>query len=1278
MKKLLALLLIIVPYLSMYGSVMNHATHNIISKNNYGFLRNIGQWKSSILFISNIHSRQKQIITPQNCLTVTELPPPFSTSILETSRHNQQTQYSIAVRFDAPLTAIKEKKVIHSNTHFICNQKSTHNIPLISFIEANIGNKSCEISLNDDGQILYTITLDSTATFQYYIDGVKSFEKQDTIVKGNTPYDQIIIQRPQLFGINDKGKYVPVPNEWNIENNGKCTIKAVNENFSALRVVLTQPSFSTLLVGSNDDEATTVQVDSSRFIYVAGETNSQDFPITPGSFETVLKNSRDCFVSKYSPDGSQLIYSTFIGGDGIDRALDMAVQNDGKVFVTGSTTSNNFPLSANPFQNKRKNLDQGSDAFIAVLQNDGKSLLYSTYFGGQLNDASESIALDKFGFIYITGKTDGPKEFPIKDAFQNSFGGGTSDGFITKFSPDLSSLVYSSFLGGELDDYPTSLTVNDSGSVFVVGQTQSRKFPVTPFTVSNTFGGGIFDSFITRISNDGSSISYSTFIGGLGDDIATSIITDIFDNAYVVGNSNSQNFPITVIAADTSYNGKNDAFCYKISPNGGRFIFSSFIGGANDDYARSVSIDPCFAVYISGYSNSNNLPISDNPIQNQLNGEFDGFLTKINADGNLFVYGTYLGGSSDDKCLASTVDSTGAVMLVGYTSSANFPSQTTYKGRKDAFVTKIQVGILPLSPKITADGPLSFCAENGFVTLDVGAGYRTYQWKKNNTIIPGANSPRYTTSESGIYTIEVIDLSGCTGINNVEVKAFLPPSVTLQKKNIICPDSSVQLSLNSKDSLISFRWIPTLGLSSDQVRSPIAKPPVNTMYTVIVTDTNGCTSRDSLWVYVINPNSLSIISPSEILEVCPSDTLAINIALKNDDIIERNVILSTQTPRFKPLQTSYSLLSNEDTITSVRFSGNAAPGLYRDTLLVTDICGNTIQQPLSVRVGIPSIALERSNDTTVCANEPVLRTIKVFNSGTIGSTLKLSSNNPLFAFPTDTARVKANDSSYFFTEFKGASPGIYKSRIYTLNACGVKDSVEITIIVEGNPVLFSLLPSNTPQTVGTTAAIDINVDNTTIIDTARNKTISIVVKNEKTALELIKVHSTNCAVEYTSNDSTVIILLTACREGITNPIATLDYTLVIGKTLQPDIHFESITIGDRCIDPSSTKNTISIRPFGCEIRTLNVELFESRLESVSPNPSNTGYIIVDFSSVEEIPTSISLHNIIGHEIYTIDNASIQQGVYRAYIPTTGLQEGLYLVSYKAGRYFSTLPIMIQN
>jgi hypothetical protein len=1278
MKKILVWLLFIVTYFGMYGEALSLTTPNILAKKSNGFLRNIGQWDSTILFVNNIFSRQKQILTAKSCLTLGEFTTSPSQSFFTDTEHNKYSQYSIGLRFDDALSFINEKKTVHSNTHFIGSDKSVHNVPLVKTVEAFIGNNYCEITIDENENTVYTIILKSNTTFQYYIDGIKNIQREKKFAKGNTPLGEVFISEPHLTALTDKGEYKSIPFEWEIGNDGKCSIIASESIFSELRLVLTQPSFSSLLNGSNDDEASSVQVDSSRFIYVAGETNSQDFPITAGAYQTTLKNSRDCFIAKYSPDGSQLIYSTFVGGDGIDRALDIAVHNDGKVYITGSTTSDNFPLSANPFQNKRKNLDQGSDAFIAALQSDGKSLLYSSYFGGQFNDVSESIVSDKSGFIYITGKTDGPKEFPIKNAFQNVFGGGTSDGFITKFSSDLSSIIYSSFLGGELDDYPNALTVNDSGSVFVVGQTQSRKFPVTPFTVSNVFAGGIFDSFITRISNDGSSISYSALIGGSGDDIATSIITDIFDNAYVVGNSNSANFPITVIAADTSYNGKTDAYCYKLSPNGGRFLFSSFIGGTNDEYARSVSIDPCFAVYISGYTNSNDIPISDNPIQNQLGGEFDGFLTKINADGNLFVYGTYIGGSSDDKCLASTVDSTGAVTLVGYTTSANFPSQTSYKAKKDAFVTKIQVGILPLSPKINADGPLSFCAENGFVTLDVGAGYRTYQWKKNNDIIPGANSSRYTTSESGIYTIEVIDVSGCTGINSVEVRAYLPPSIVLQKKNIICPDSSVLLPITSKDSLISYRWIPTLGLSSDKVRSPRANPPVNTMYTVIVTDTNGCTTRDSLWVYVINPNSVSVISSNDILEACPNDTLAIHFALKNDDLIERNVLLTTQTARFRPQKTSYSLLSNSDTITSVKFSGNIVPGLYRDTLSVTDICGNTIKQPLTVRVGTPSITLGRAKDTTVCANEPVRRTIKVSNSGTIGSRLKLSSNNPLFSFPVDTSLVKANDSSVFFTEFKGASPGIYKSQIYTLNSCGSKDSVEITIIVEGNPIIFSLQPSTIPQTVGTTASVDINVDNTIVLDTARNKTISIVVKNERTALELIKVHSVNCSLQYTSNDSSAIISLTACRNGIKNPIATLDYTLVIGNTLQPNINFESITIGDRCIDPSSIKSTVNIKPFGCEIRTLNVELFESQLRSVSPNPSNTGHIIVDFSSVEEIPTSISLHNVIGHEIYTIDNASTQQGVYRAFIPTTGLQEGLYLISYKAGKYFATLPIIIQH
>lgn len=1277
MKKMLILLLVILPWLRIYGGENSPTTNRILSNNQIGFLQNNGQWKKEILFLNNIHGAQKQVITPDACITVVETYPNRSISLGMSESNQGTTQVSVGLRFLTQFQDLKGKNQLNANTHFILGNNTVQNIPFYSNIYGYVNNTPCEISTNQSNIIIFSLFFNRTPSFDYTIEGISHIELKDSIAYGTTIAGIITINKPLIFGINEKGEKELIDSKWEVNADGKCSIRSESSSYHSYVIQVSQPSFSTLLSGTNDDEASTVQVDSTRSIYVAGESNSQDFPTSGGAFQTSLKNSRDCFVTKYSADGSQMIFSTFIGGDGIDRALDIAVRNDGSVYLTGSTTSNNFPLSANPFQNKRKNLDQGSDAFILVLNNDGKSIRYSTYLGGQVNDAGESIALDKAGFIYITGKTDGPKEFPIKDGFQNTFGGGTSDGFIAKLSQDLSTLMYSSFLGGELDDYPTALTVNDSGSVFVVGQTQSRTFPVTPFTVSNVFSGGIFDSFISRISHDGKSIVYSALIGGSGDESATNIVIDIFNNAYVVGNTTSGNFPRTVIAADTSFNGKNDAFCYKVSPNGNRYIFSSLIGGSNDDYARSVSIDPCFAVYVTGYTNSADMPVSDNPIQNQLQGEYDGFLTKINADGNLFVYGTYVGGSSDDKCLASTVDSTGAVMLVGYTSSANFPNQTSYKGKKDAFITKIQVGILPLSPKITADGPLSFCAENGFVTLDVGAGYRTYQWKKNNDIIPGATSARYTAFESGIYTIEVIDLSGCTGINNVEVRAFSPPQITLTKKNIICPDSSVLLSLNSQDSLRTYRWIPTLGLSSDTVRSPLAKPPVTTMYTVIVSDTNGCSSRDSLWVYVVNPNSIAINTPIDTLEVCPSDSIAINIALKNTDIIERDVQLSTMTSRFIPKTTIYSLLSNKDTTAYIQFKGNAVPGLYKDTLTVTDICGNTKIQPLFVRVGTPNIRIMPSNDTTVCANEAVRRSLRIRNNGTIGAAVRFSADNPLFAFQIDTTFVKSNDSVSMNVEFKGASPGIYTSLIYTEHQCGSTDSVEIRVIVEGNPVVFSLSPNQSPQTVGSSAFVDIIVDNAIILDTAKNKTMSLVVHHEKTSLELKNITSNNCNITFTSNDSTTTISLTACRDGLTNPIATLEYLTVIGNTLRPEIQFNSITIGDRCIDPNAMKSTVAIKPFGCEIKTLEVQLFESKLQAITPNPSQEGYILVDFSCVEEIPTTITLRDMVGSEVYRIDNASLYPGTYRAFIPTQGLNEGLYLVTFNAGFYVASLPVLIK-
>lgn len=1277
---LLYALLLLFLQMSAYAGV-NNPSHRISAKP--AFIENKGQWKNDdIQYVLNQSEADKTILTKSHII--------FYKSIAENRQFrvkNEQTSsdvnkfgYSVAYSFGAMFEEILPNRLTNSSFNFYNGSKAVTNIKGSEELVCTLENGyEIRINVDDEHRVSHTITTQNAGVFYFELEGVSNIVVNKNEITGTTPLGIIHIPLPELYS-KDIVEKISSPYEITVNSGNNISIipKVQNDN-KKFELVLMQPTFSALLSGSNDDEARAVDVDSARNIYIGGETNSQDFPVTAGVFQTALVSSRDCFVSKYNQDGSQLRFSTFIGGDGIDRSLDIAVKDEGVVYLAGSTSSSNFPLSANAFQKKRKNLDQGSDAFVLVLSSDGARLEASTYFGGQFNDAAETIEFDKNDNIYISGKTDGPKEFPIQNGFQQQFGGGSSDGFVAKFSSDLSTLAYSSFLGGDLDDYPYALSVNDSGAVFIVGQTQSKNFPITPFTVTNKFAGGNFDSFITKISPDGKTISYSTLVGGSGDESAVGIVLDIYNNAYVVGNTNSVDFPRTALGADTSHNGKDDAFCYKISPVADRYIFSTLVGGSNEDYATNVNIDPCYAVYISGVTNSDNLPISDDPVQKNLAGSYDGFLTKVNADGNLFVYGTYLGGSADDQCLGTVIDSSGAAMLVGYTTSQNFPTQSVHKGRKEAFITKIQVGILPLSPKINADGPLSFCSATGNVTLDVGAGYRTYQWKRNNTLISNATTPRITVNESGTYTIEVIDLSGCIGINSIDVEAFLPPTIVLRKQHIICPNTSTDLTITTTDSLIRFRWFPTLGLSSDTVRQPKAEPPVSTMYTVIVTDTNGCTTRDSLWVYVVDPNGIVINSLTDTLEVCPNDSLAISLRIKNNDIISKRVSLTTSSARFRLLKKELILSAQSDSTADISFDGSVSPGLYRDTLTIVDSCGNERNTEIIVRVGTPKLNLIADNDTTICANEEVLRTVSVSNTGTIGTKFYIQSKNSLFTVSSDSINVAANDSVRFTTRFLGAKPGIYSATLYSQNGCGAIDSVQLKIIVEGNPLAFSFSTASAqPIQTGASHIVNVNVSNPIILDTARNRTLTMTIAHERTSLEVMNVLSQNCEVEFVPTDSNTIINLKNCKQGITNPIAQIEYKTLIGETLKPKIEFSEVKAGDRCIDPSANGNSIEILPFGCEIKTLNVSLFGSELRSITPNPSTSGSIFVEFSSVEELPTTLRLLDIIGSEVFVLKNASTEQGVFEIKIPTENIPEGLYILLFDAGRYHSSATVSIRK
>ena len=298
-------------------------------------------------------------------------------------------------------------------------------------------------------------------------------------------------------------------------------------------------SYSTLLGGSSSDAATSLAVDSTGAVYVAGFTASYDFPAAnpEQNFEA---GSNDAFVAKLNASGNGLTYCTYVGGKGDDRAFGIAVDGGGSAYVTGSTTSSNFPLR-NAFQGK---LGGSKNAFILKLNPAGNTLVYSSYLGGSASDIGNGIAVDGSGNAYVAGDTTS-LNFPAGGFQKNNNGG--MDAFVAKVSADGSRLVYSTYLGGGYDDHGAAVAVDSSGSAYVTGSTYSSNFPVS-HAAQGTIGGGQ-DAFAARLSADGGSLLFSTFLGGSGGalgypEAGQGIALDGQGNAYVAGTTSSANFPV--------------------------------------------------------------------------------------------------------------------------------------------------------------------------------------------------------------------------------------------------------------------------------------------------------------------------------------------------------------------------------------------------------------------------------------------------------------------------------------------------------------------------------------------------------------------------------------------------------------------------------------------------------------------------------------------------------------------------------------------------------------
>jgi len=527
--------------------------------------------------------------------------------------------------------------------------------------------------------------------------------------------------------------------------------------------------YSTYLGGSGNEHSFSVAVDASGRAYVTGYTTSTD--LVPGghcpkAYRCSFNGGSDAFVAKFDPAASgsaSLLYITYLGGsldedDGV-VAGSIAVDASGNAYVTGVTASLDFPVTRNAYQSANQG---GRDAFVTKLDATGSHLLYSTYLGGSGNDVGRSIAIDASARAYVTGETSSTNFVPARlcaAAYDCSFAGISTDAFVAKLDPAASgpaSLLYATYLGGSDLDVGFAIAVDAAGRAYVTGETNSYDFPATHGAFDITCGtdgfcdDGVTDAFVAKIDpslSGSASLVYSTYLGGSGFDSTNpvnSIAVDRDGNAYVTGCTASDDFPTTPGAYMNRRAGGCDIFVTKLkpdpsgpTPDPSDLLYSTYLGGASYDDAWGIAVDGSGDVYLTGFTWSDNFPVTRGAVSGKHNGGvFDAFVVKLKPDPSGptpdpsdLLYSTYLGGNGSDTGYGIAVDPSGRIYVAGETTSSNFPTSPggfdrTLKGGVDVFVAELAFpdlamtavapnaekakkgGILPVSTTVENHGPV--------------------------------------------------------------------------------------------------------------------------------------------------------------------------------------------------------------------------------------------------------------------------------------------------------------------------------------------------------------------------------------------------------------------------------------------------------------------------------------------------------------------------------------------------------------------------------------------
>jgi gliding motility-associated-like protein len=840
-----------------------------------------------------------------------------------------------------------------------------------------------------------------------------------------------------------------------------------SDGYDSTKTLIIDPIliFSTYTGSTADNWGFTATYDDLGNMYVGGIAFDIGYPVTLGAFQTTYNGGTgigypgtDIAITKFSDDGAQLLYSTYLGGSGNENPHSIVCNQNGELYIFGSTSSPNIPMLTNSydnsfnlgttFQNSVMDYVNGTDAFVVKLNTNGAGLLGATYVGGSGNDAVNlspslkknyadefrgEIIVDNNDNCWVTSTTLST-DFPIVGGAQNN-NNGMQDAVAFKLNSDLSSLLWSTYYGGSSDDAGYSIQLNSLNEPIITGGTISNDL----FTSSNSINpssSGAQDGFITKFNNLGNTITAATYIGTSSYDQCYFVQTDLSNNIYVYGQTEGS-YPIT---PSTIFNNPGSGqFIHKLNSDLTITEFSTVFGSGNGiNLAPSAFlVSDCDLIYVSGWGgsvnfqgNTFNMPTTSNAYQIASDGS-DFFLGVFTADLNSLLYATYFGGNTSAEHVdggTSRFDKNGKVyqaVCAGCPGNSDFPTSTgewsNTNNSLNCNLGAFKFSLENITPVISIPQPY-VCLPNSYQFNNLSQGGDQYFWDFGDGDTSNQFAPSHTYQDTGHFEVTLIvsDSLGCLQEDTAVIflDVFNINNAIIQTVDTLCIGDTIQLNASGG---ATYAWSPSYGLSNPNIATPLAFPDSNITYQVIATDSCGADTALITLVYAIEPTSIM------------NDTL-----ICFGDIVTLNAYGGTNynwyptTGMINPGDQSPNAIPTDTTIYFVDITTN-------NGCLITD----------SVQINVENAAPEPilPNDTTICSGDTIQVNILGVTNATWTPINGLENPNS-----TSTSVYPINTTTYSI-DFENTCAVVTMD--YTITVVGISSQVvEDTIICPGDTAIL--------------------------------------------------------------------------------------------------------------------------------------------------------------------------------------------------------------------------------